>query len=730
MSFVTGMAEQRVGVPDAECTLEGTDRRTVTDKQGYFHYGGLAAGSYILICKRATPEGTHAFLKPIEVPQAQDKAGNVDLGTLEITAAGSIEGVVRLAGQNEHTGLSVYIPGTSLQARSNAEGRWTLEGVPEGLYELGFEKEGYRPLRVKDVKVSSGARVRVQPLELNLTSGPSGSIILAENQLYSSSRTVSVGLQGSQDAALYMLSERTDFLGAAWRPMTPSTTWSFAADGEQRLYAKFADSQGLETAPVTDSIIVDTAPPSNARLLINSGAKVLTSRQVTLTVSAEDATSQVAEMKVSNDPALADASWEPFTVNRAWTLSDASSQTRVYVKLRDIVGNEMPEPVSAAATVVTGTPVSGTLPASSRWTATGNPYVVTDNVVVPVDGTLTIEPGVEVRFDGPYKLQVRGELVARGTAESRIVFTSNAALPQPGDWNGIVFDDSSTDAVLESSGEYVRGSVLAFTDIRYAIGIEIKHSAPLVADSHFHSNGSPTFSPGVLSLTDSAAMVRNNLIEQNVTRGLTVQGCGDAQVIGNTLQDNVNSAWGGGAIYLSGPWSCTAEGSGRGRALIENNRLLHNRTGVGGGGGALQVYGGVDFVIRHNEIRDNSTDSKMGAGAPASSTGTAISITNGHPVIEYNVIENNRSDANQSAAFYVISGSMTLQYNTVSNPTTYELFFSNPSQSLTLASNNYWGTTNEAAVRARVWDGEDDPEASSVTLTPLLSVPAPSAGPQ
>ena len=63
-------------------------------------------------------------------------------------------------------------------------------------------------------------------------------------------------------------------------------------------------------------------------------------------------------------------------------------------------------PVSA------GTSVSGTISSDEEWKLADSPFQVTGNVVVSSGVTLTIEPGVTVKFDSGKALQIRGELVA------------------------------------------------------------------------------------------------------------------------------------------------------------------------------------------------------------------------------------------------------------------------------------------------------------------------------
>jgi len=86
----------------------------------------------------------------------------------------------------------------------------------------------------------------------------------------------------------------------------------------------------------------------------------------------------------------------------------------------------------------------GTLPSLLRYNE--RPYIVTSNIEVPPDRTVTIEPGTVLLFKNFSGLHIRGRLIARGTPDKPIVFTSEYDRrynpssnrdANPFDWDGI-----------------------------------------------------------------------------------------------------------------------------------------------------------------------------------------------------------------------------------------------------------------------------------------------------
>ncbi|MCK4641157.1 MAG: hypothetical protein KAU06_07465, partial [Candidatus Marinimicrobia bacterium] len=80
-----------------------------------------------------------------------------------------------------------------------------------------------------------------------------------------------------------------------------------------------------------------------------------------------------------------------------------------------------------------GTEVSGTISQNTTWSKANSPYIVTSNIYVQKSGAnvrLTIEPGVEIRFQGAYRIYFGssstygGCLTAVGMASDSIRFTA------------------------------------------------------------------------------------------------------------------------------------------------------------------------------------------------------------------------------------------------------------------------------------------------------------------
>jgi len=64
------------------------------------------------------------------------------------------------------------------------------------------------------------------------------------------------------------------------------------------------------------------------------------------------------------------------------------------------------------------TDVSGVISSNTTWTLANSPYIVTGNILVNEGITLTIEPGVIVKFDSDTYIKMEGTLTAVGNQNS------------------------------------------------------------------------------------------------------------------------------------------------------------------------------------------------------------------------------------------------------------------------------------------------------------------------
>ena len=73
------------------------------------------------------------------------KEGN-DIGSVKLNPLGTIRGKALIDGKAEHYDTTVYIPGTSYIAMTNADGTFAIYNVPEGTYTLRYTHDGYMPI--------------------------------------------------------------------------------------------------------------------------------------------------------------------------------------------------------------------------------------------------------------------------------------------------------------------------------------------------------------------------------------------------------------------------------------------------------------------------------------------------------------------------------------------------------------------------------------------------------
>lgn len=71
---------------------------------------------------------------------------------------------------------------------------------------------------------------------------------------------------------------------------------------------------------------------------------------------------------------------------------------------------------------VAGASLGGDIKVNTKLTLNGSPFVVTQDVVVEDNATLTIEPGVELQLQAGVAFKIKGLVLAKGTSNKKVVF--------------------------------------------------------------------------------------------------------------------------------------------------------------------------------------------------------------------------------------------------------------------------------------------------------------------
>jgi glucose/arabinose dehydrogenase/PKD repeat protein len=156
-------------------------------------------------------------------------------------------------------------------------------------------------------------------------------------------------------------------------PFRASWDTTTATNGTHTLVAQARDAAGNVTTSAPITVTVDNQGPTGT-IVIDGGAEVTNSRNVTLTLGATDAFSSVTQMRFSNNGTSFSAA-QPFATAAAWTLANGSGTMTVHVQFRDSMGN-WSTPVSDTIVLdrtlptISGRTVSGITVSSAQinWT--------------------------------------------------------------------------------------------------------------------------------------------------------------------------------------------------------------------------------------------------------------------------------------------------------------------------------------------------------------------------
>lgn len=188
--------------------------------------------------------------------------------------------------------------------------------------------------------------------------------------------------------------------------------------------------------------------PPNVGAITHGNVYAVTGVPLTLSVSSSDP-----------DPGQAQNHTYTWSVSQGTLLSNNSSQVQwnpgtsvgqatVTVEVSDNID------VSKRSRYITVArrlePIANLFDPGTVLTEAESPYVITSTALVDVGvgDSLVVEPGAEVLFDQDTAgIQAKGVIRAHGTAAKPIVFSSNRAVPDRGDWVGFISEFQASSLV-------------------------------------------------------------------------------------------------------------------------------------------------------------------------------------------------------------------------------------------------------------------------------------------
>ncbi|MFK7772414.1 MAG: T9SS type A sorting domain-containing protein [Saprospiraceae bacterium] len=229
------------------------------------------------------------------------------------------------------------------------------------------------------------------------------------------------------------------------------------------------------------------------------------------------------------------------------------------------------------------TEVSGGIFVPTIWSVVGSPFIVTSDIVIFPNASLTIEPGVEVRFEPDTRIELReGDFYANGGQGDTIKFTINSDTPTTaGTWNGIE-NTTSTGMPIEVELDHVIFEY-AKTAVNYGQGVAYRY----ISNAIFRNNERGVFD-GALGynwVTISDSEFKNN--EIGMEGRMSALNCffeGNTYGFANphTFANFSEGARVTNCTFQDNNWCVASAGQIITIAIIENSTFLNNNSGFDG----------------------------------------------------------------------------------------------------------------------------------------------------
>jgi hypothetical protein len=258
------------------------------------------------------------------------------------------------------------------------------------------------------------------------------------------------------------------------------------------------------------------------------------------------------------------------------------------------------------------TPTRRTLGGRLFGTVATGTYLVTGNLVVESGRTLAIQPATTLQFQTGKGLTNAGTVLADASAGQEIIFTSAAAHPTNGDWQGLRVTSSGAPKTILNHVEvsYARNGLVVYPVGDYA-NLILSHSAI----HHCSLDGVQVYADQGIVIEATAVQMFTNRIYRNQRHGISVgayiKACNTSRnstvVRGNEVFQNLANGVNldAGASENSG---CTGYRRSTIDSVVENNFIHGNQYGIYGFSdkGFYKAISRLSARIQNNVILNNT----------------------------------------------------------------------------------------------------------------------------
>ncbi|HOG16114.1 MAG TPA: DUF799 family lipoprotein [Syntrophales bacterium] len=214
------------------------------------------------------------------------------------------------------------------------------------------------------------------------------------------------------------------------------------------------------------------------------------------------------------------------------------ARVRGKVDIRSVLTGPYPEGKPLELPIL-GSPLAGTVKTDSFLTLSNSPYRVAKDVVLDGGATLYVEPGVVLQYDhGTSIIAEDGGIIARGTPDRPILFTSSAVSPSPGAYAAAVQFKKATKV----------NSALAFCIVKYAsTAFDMFHGSPEISSCAILYSAQN----GIFCRNDSAPKIALSTFKGNQGEGaIKCVGMSNPTIRNNNFVENAVSIQTFSSIYI------------------------------------------------------------------------------------------------------------------------------------------------------------------------------------